>query len=101
LPAAVNTWVAFAYLVLIGSVVRFHLYLLVLTRWTASTTAYSFLLFPVATVIMAAWLAGETITASFVVGGVLGLTGVWLGAISGSPSATTVGSSAAADKATS
>lgn len=101
LPTAANSWVAFAYLMLIGSVVRFYLYLLVLTRWTASATANSFLLFPVVTVVMAAWLAGETITASFVVGGVLGLTGVWLGAISGSPSATTAGSSAAADKATS
>ena len=48
----------FAYLVLIGSVVLFYLYLYVLARWTASATAYSFLLFPVVTVLIAAWLVG-------------------------------------------
>ncbi len=47
-------------------------------------TAYSFLLFPVATVIIASWLAGEVVAASFIVGGALVLAGVWLGAISGS-----------------
>jgi drug/metabolite transporter (DMT)-like permease len=81
LPATANTWVAFIYLVLIGSVILFYLYLFVLSRWEASVTAYSFLLFPVATVIIAAVLLGEVVTISFVVGGVLVLAGVWLGAI--------------------
>lgn len=85
LPAATNTWAAFIYLVLVGSVLLFYLYLYVLARWTASATAYSFLLFPVATVPIAALLAGEVITTSFLFGGALGLFGVWLGAISGSP----------------
>jgi drug/metabolite transporter (DMT)-like permease len=84
LPATANTWAAFTYLVLIGSVLLFYLYLYVLARWTASATAYSFLLFPVATVPLAALIAGEVITASFIIGGALGLSGVWLGAISGS-----------------
>jgi drug/metabolite transporter (DMT)-like permease len=48
LPTTSNTWAAFTYLVVIGSVVLFYLYLYVLARWTASATAYSFLLFPVA-----------------------------------------------------
>jgi hypothetical protein len=38
-----------------------------------------------ATVPLAALLAGETITVSFILGGALGLFGVWLGAVSGSP----------------
>jgi drug/metabolite transporter (DMT)-like permease len=83
LPTAFNTWAAFAYLVLIGSVVLFYLYLYVLARWTASATAYSFLLFPVVTVLIAAWLVGEVVSASFIAGGVLVLAGVWVGAISG------------------
>jgi len=85
LPTTRNTWAAFAYLVLIGSVVVFYLYLYVLARWTASATSYSFLLIPVATVVIAAWLAGEVITASFVIGGALVLAGVWVGAIHSAP----------------
>lgn len=84
LPETTNTWAAFTYLVLIGSVVLFYLYLFVLARWTASATAYSFLLFPVATVVIAAWLAGEMVTPSFIIGGGFVLAGVWLGAIQGS-----------------
>lgn len=82
LPTGSNTWAAFFYLVLIGSVVLFYLYLYVLARWTASATAYSFLLFPVATVVIAAWLMGEVVTTSFVMGGALVLAGVGVGAIS-------------------
>ena len=78
LPTTASTWAAFAYLVLIGSGVVFYLYLLVLSRWTASATAYSFLLIPVATVVVAALLLGEAITASFLVGAVLTLAGVWV-----------------------
>jgi drug/metabolite transporter (DMT)-like permease len=88
LPALANTWAALAYLIVLGSVVMFYLVLYVLTRWRASATAYAFLLFPVATVPLAALLAGEEITVTFIVGGALGLFGVWLGALSGSPDVT-------------
>jgi drug/metabolite transporter (DMT)-like permease len=81
LPSTANTWAAFGYLVLIGSVVQFYLYVYVLSRWTASATAYSFLLVPVATVVIAAVLLGEAITAPFLVGAALVLAGVWVGAI--------------------
>lgn len=81
LPRRTNTWVAFVYLVLIGSVVVFNLYLYVLERWTASATSYAFLLMPVATVILAALIAGETITVPFLIGGALVLVGVWIGTI--------------------
>jgi len=81
LPNTANTWVAFGYLVVIGSVVQFYLYVYVLSRWTASATSYSFLLVPVATVVIAALLLGEAITAPFLVGAALVLAGVWVGAI--------------------
>lgn len=81
LPNSATTWVAFGYLVLIGSVVQFYLYLHILSRWTASKTSYSFLLTPVATVVIAALLLGEAITTSFAVGAALVLAGVWAGAI--------------------
>jgi drug/metabolite transporter (DMT)-like permease len=85
LPATTTTWAVFIYLVFIGSVLLFYLYLYVLARWTASATSYAFLLFPVVTVPLAAMLAGEVITATFIIGGALGLFGVWLGGVSGAP----------------
>jgi drug/metabolite transporter (DMT)-like permease len=85
LPVTPATWAAFVYLVLIGSVLVFYLYLYVLRRWTASVTSYSYLLFPVATVVIAAWLLNEAISLPFLIGGALVIYGVWLGAV-GEPS---------------
>jgi drug/metabolite transporter (DMT)-like permease len=81
LPSARATWTAYAYLVLGGSGVLFYLYLYILERWTASATSYGFLLFPVATVFIASWLADEVISPRFAVGGVIVLVGVWVGAM--------------------
>ncbi len=85
LPTNSDTWIAFIYLVVLGTVVLFYLYLLTLSRWTASRTNYAFLLFPIVTVTLAAWLLGEEVTISFVIGGAIVLFGVWVGALSGSP----------------
>jgi len=85
LPAAANTWAALTYLVVIGSVLVFYLYLFVLGRWPASRTAYGFVLLPVAAIPISAWLTGEVVTVSFVLGALVVLVGVWLGAISRSP----------------
>jgi len=79
LPASSGTWAAYGYLVLIGSVVVFYLYLYVLARWTATAASYSFLLIPIATVVIANRVLGEVVTMSFVVGAALALAGVWLG----------------------
>ena len=99
LPTTASTWAAFAYLVLVGSVVVFSLYLYVLSRWTASATSYSFLLIPLATVAIAAWLLGESISASFVIGAALVLAGVWAGAIRGAPKAVELACSEMPNKA--
>jgi drug/metabolite transporter (DMT)-like permease len=85
LPTSFSTWAAFAYLALIGSVAVFYLYLRVLSQWTASATSYAFLLIPVSTVVIAALLAGEVVTPSFLVGAALVLAGVWVGAIHSAP----------------
>jgi drug/metabolite transporter (DMT)-like permease len=81
LPTSRATWAAFAYLVVAGSVAMFYFYLIVLSRWTATATSYAFLLFPVAGVSLAAWLAHETITPMFLVGTAIVLFGVWVGAL--------------------
>ena len=85
LPAAPNTWAALTYLVVFGAVLVSYLNLFVLGRWPVSRAAYGFVLFPVVSVTLSAWLTGEVVTASFVMGALVVLVGVWLGAISRSP----------------
>jgi drug/metabolite transporter (DMT)-like permease len=87
LPAAASTWLAFGYLVVIGSGVVFYLWLFVLARWPASRTTYGFVLMPLVTTAISVWLIGEVVTASFVLGAAVTLAGVWLGTISRSPRA--------------
>jgi drug/metabolite transporter (DMT)-like permease len=81
LPEQRETWTALGYLVLIGSVVVFVLYLLVLRYWTASRTSYEFVLIPVVTVALSAWLDDEPIRIGLVVGGLLVIAGVYVGAL--------------------
>jgi drug/metabolite transporter (DMT)-like permease len=80
-PTRLDTWLAFWYLVLIGTVAVFLLFLFVLRRWTASGTSYAFVLTPFVTVAIGVWLAHETVTWTFVVGGTVVLAGVYLGAL--------------------
>ncbi len=79
LPSTTAARAAVAYVVLPGSVGLFMLYLYVLTRWTASAASYSFLLIPIATVVIASQVLGEVIRPAFVMGTALALAGVWLG----------------------
>jgi drug/metabolite transporter (DMT)-like permease len=81
IPRATSTWVAQAYLITFGTVGVFALYLFVLSRWTASATSYEFVLAPVVAIALAAWLFDEAITVGFVIGSVLVLAGVYLGAL--------------------
>ena len=81
LPTTAGMWWAFAYLVLGASVGAFLLYVFVLNRWTASGASYGFVLVPLVTVALATTLAGEQISWLFVLGGVLVLAGVWVGAL--------------------
>jgi len=85
LPTQPRTIAAFTYLVVVGSVLLFYLYLLVLSRWTATATSYSFLLFPIATIVIAALITKERVTPTFLVGASIALVGIWIGAL-GKPS---------------
>jgi drug/metabolite transporter (DMT)-like permease len=80
-PQRAATWVALAYLVLVGSVVVFVLFLFVLRHWAASRTAYVYVLVPFVTVALSAWLDDEPVGAGLVLGGLLVLTGVYVGAL--------------------
>jgi drug/metabolite transporter (DMT)-like permease len=86
LPTRTATWTALVYVILLGSVGLFVLYLFILKRWTASRTAYAFVLFPVVATGLGAWLEGTPVTLSLVFGGVVVIAGVYIGALHGAMS---------------
>jgi drug/metabolite transporter (DMT)-like permease len=81
LPDSGETWAALAYLVVVGSVVVFSLYIFVLRYWSASRVSYTFVLVPVVTVALSAWLDDEPVYAGLLLGGCLVLVGVYVGAL--------------------
>ena len=81
LPQQAETWLALAYLVPVGSVLVFVLYLVVLRYWEASRAAYEFVLIPVVTVVLSAWLDNEPLGLGLLIGGPLVLLGVYVGAL--------------------
>jgi drug/metabolite transporter (DMT)-like permease len=81
LPVLGTTWVAVLYLIVVGSAGLFFLFLYVLARWSASATSYLLVLAPLVTIVVAAVLAGETVSVAFLLGGALVACGVYLGAI--------------------
>jgi O-acetylserine/cysteine efflux transporter len=80
LPAQPETWLALGFLALPGTVVLFPLALFIIGRWTATGYSYAGLLKPLAGVALAAVILGEPIRLPFIVGGVVVVLGVWLGA---------------------
>ncbi|HSJ84793.1 MAG TPA: DMT family transporter [Acidimicrobiia bacterium] len=87
LPATNETWLAMAYMVVIGTGVVFSLWVFVLRRWDASRAAYNFVLLPPITLVFSHWITGEEVGAELILGGVLILIGVYIGALrpSGAP----------------
>ena len=87
LPERGATWFALAYMVVLGSGPVFVLYLVVVRLWSASRAAYTFVLIPLVTVLLSAWIDDEPIGAGLVLGGLLVLAGVYVGALrqAGSP----------------
>ncbi|MDP8956197.1 MAG: EamA family transporter [Actinomycetota bacterium] len=81
IPRLAGTWLWLIYLVLLGSIVLFVTYLFVLRRWTASGTSYVFVLFPVVAVAFGALFQDERITLGLVLGGLLVIAGVYVGAL--------------------
>ncbi|HWG55841.1 MAG TPA: EamA family transporter [Gaiellaceae bacterium] len=80
-PRQGETQLALAYLVF-ATVALFVFVLVVVQRWSASRTAYVFVLMPVVAIAAGALLAGEEITATTLVGGAIVCAGVYVGALS-------------------
>lgn len=81
LPQRTATLAALGYLVTAGSILVFVLYVVVLRYWNASRAAYVFVVIPVVTVVLSAWLDDEPIRIGLVLGGILVLAGVYVGAL--------------------
>lgn len=81
LPGETSTWVALLYLAVPGSVGLFALYLFVLDRWTASAASYMAAMFPVVAMIGGALFLDESITLRGVLGGVVVIGAVYVGAL--------------------
>jgi drug/metabolite transporter (DMT)-like permease len=101
LPQRAATWLAISYLVVIGSILVFVLYVVVVRLWGASRAAYGLVLTPVVTVLISRWLDNEPITARLVLGGLLVLAGVYIGALRPAHAARAVSASSAAPEAAS
>lgn len=80
-PEREATWLALAYLVVLGSCAVFVLYLVVVRFWGASRAAYSFVLIPLVTILLSAWIDDEPIGPGLLLGGILVLAGVYVGAL--------------------
>ncbi|MFL5727789.1 MAG: DMT family transporter [Chloroflexota bacterium] len=81
LPRSAETWIAFAYLVVPGTIVTFGILLYLLHRWPASRVAYQFVLAPIVAIGLAALLLGEPVEPAVIAGTGLVILGVWLGAL--------------------
>jgi drug/metabolite transporter (DMT)-like permease len=81
IPSQLSTWTALSYLVIFVTILAFMFYLRVLNNWTASGASYGFVIIPLITVVVAAVLTEELISVNFLIGAVLVLTGVLVGAL--------------------
>jgi drug/metabolite transporter (DMT)-like permease len=80
LPTQPATWISMAYLVLLGSIALFGLYLYALRRWTASAVSYTTLLMPLVTLPIGALLLAEPVSLVFLVGAGVSIAGIYVGA---------------------
>ncbi len=81
IPTLPATWVALVYLIVFGSVATFVLTVHVIKNWTASASSYQFVLFPIVTITVGAWLAKESVSSALLIGGAFVFAGVYIGGI--------------------
>ena len=82
-PELARTWIAQIYLVVLGSVAVFTLYVFVIHRWAASAVSYEGVLIPLVAILLSVWLQDERITWTFAGGSALVLLGVYFGVLRG------------------
>jgi drug/metabolite transporter (DMT)-like permease len=80
-PQLRATWLAMAYMVVLGSGILYLLWVYVLKHWEASRAAYNFVLLPPLTLVFSYFITGEQVGVELVFGGLLILIGVYVGAL--------------------
>jgi drug/metabolite transporter (DMT)-like permease len=81
-PGTIRVWALMGYLVVLGSIGLFGLYLYAVRRWTASGVSYATLLMPLVAVPLAALLVDERVSPIFVAGAAIAVAGTYVGAFS-------------------
>jgi drug/metabolite transporter (DMT)-like permease len=84
LPELGETWIA----LVVGSAIVFSLYLFVLAHWSASRASYGLVIVPVVTFFLSVWLDDEQLGVGLMLGAVLVLAGVYIGALRAVPERT-------------
>lgn len=85
LPTERRTWLAVLWLVVLGSVGLFQLFLYVVRRWTASATAYAVAAMPVVAGLLGVLMLDQPVTVEMLAGGLLVIAAVYVGAVSRRP----------------
>ncbi|HVE76156.1 MAG TPA: EamA family transporter [Actinomycetota bacterium] len=80
LPARQETLLALSYLVVVGSIGLFMLFLFIIGRWTASASSYSLTLFPIVAIALGVLIDDQPLSPMLFIGGAVVLGGVYLGA---------------------
>lgn len=93
LPRESSTLISIAWLVIAGSVGLFQLWLFVIKRWTASATVYALTGMPVIAAGLGIFLLDQSVTMQVLVGGVLVIAAVYVGAIAGQRKSSQISSS--------
>lgn len=79
LPSTFRVAGAVAYLIVVGSILLFLLFLYTLARLPVTSTVFQFALMPLVTVVLAALLLDQPVTWALAVGAVLVIVGVYVG----------------------
>jgi drug/metabolite transporter (DMT)-like permease len=82
-PVERATWIALVWLVLLGSVSLFQLFLYIIRSWSASAATFAISAMPVIAAGLGALVLDQPITVELVVGGLLVVAAVYIGAIHG------------------
>jgi drug/metabolite transporter (DMT)-like permease len=83
-PVEGTSWLTLGWLVLLGSVGLFQLFLYVVNRWSASAATFAISAMPVIAAGLGALVLDQPITVEVVAGGLMVIAAVYIGAIHGS-----------------
>ncbi|MFN2388777.1 MAG: DMT family transporter [Actinomycetota bacterium] len=83
MPRLGRTWLVLVYLVVVGSVGLFGLFLFVIKTWTASASVYALALMPVVAVSLGTVIADEPVTWELLAGTALVIAAVYVAVLSG------------------